>query len=131
MMQARFAFAVKYKDQMIKDWKKVIQTDETSVLLGARRGKVRVWRIPKEAYNPTVIRNRWKGFSEFMFQGSFTYNKKGPCYVWQKETAAQKKALKAYIDALNEVLKPKLKAEQELNTAITRMGLRKKGGKKP
>ena len=131
MMQARFAFALRYRHWTIEDWKKVIWTDETSVLLGARRGKVRVWRTSKETFSPTVVRNRWKGFSEFMFWGCFTYDRKGPFHIWQKETSAEKKASIAYIDALNEALEPKLKAEWELNTAVERMGLRNKAGKKP
>jgi hypothetical protein len=111
MMQARFEFALRYEHWTIEDWKKIIWTDETSVLLGARRGKVRVWRTAKEKFESTVVRNRWKGFSEFMFWGAFTYDRKGPFHIWQKETPAEKKASTAYIDALNEALKPKLKAE--------------------
>ena len=131
MMAARYAFALLVEKWTIEDWKKVIWTDETSVLLGSRRGKVRVWWTAKEKYNPTVVRNCWKGFSEFMFWGCFTYNKKGLYHIWEKETPAEKKASKAYIDALNKELEPKLKAEWELSTAMKRMGLRNKGGPKP
>jgi len=48
-----------------------------------------------------VIRQRWKGFSEFMFWGSFNYYEKGPCHIWKPETAAEKKALKEDLDRRN------------------------------
>jgi hypothetical protein len=85
----------------IEEWKNVIFTDETAVQLGGTRGKRRVWRLPGEAYNKHCIRRRWKGFSEFMFWGSFTYDKKGPCHVWEKETPQEKRDRKANLDARN------------------------------
>jgi hypothetical protein len=36
-----------------------------------------------------------------MFWGSFYYYKKGPCHIWEIETAAKKKACKADLDARN------------------------------
>src|SRR5215471_5128591 len=38
-----------------------------------------------------MIRARWKLAKEFMFWGCFSYDKKGPCHIWKKETAAEKK----------------------------------------
>jgi transposase len=64
---ARLAFALEHQHWTLEDWKCVIWSDETSVILGQRRGAVRLWRRPQEAYESTVIRHRWKGFSEFMF----------------------------------------------------------------
>lgn len=66
-----------------------------------------------------------------MFWGCFSYNKKGPCHVWKKETAAEKKAATQYMDKLNMELEPQKKLEWELETGIRRMGLRNKPGKKP
>ena len=37
---ARYAFALRYQHWIIEDWKKVIWSDETSVVLGQRRGGV-------------------------------------------------------------------------------------------
>ena len=68
---------------------------------------------------------------EFMFWGCFTYDRKGPFHIWKDETAAETKESKAYIDAMNEVLEPKLKAEWEFETAMRRMGLKNMGGTKP
>ena len=44
MMEARYQFALRYEDWTVKDWKNVIWSDETSVILKSWRGKVRVWR---------------------------------------------------------------------------------------
>lgn len=45
MKQARYDFAVKYKDWTVEDWKRVIWTDETSVVM-QKRGTRRIWRRP-------------------------------------------------------------------------------------
>jgi hypothetical protein len=58
------------------------------------RGKRRIWRKPNEAFYPHIIKRRWKGKKEFMFWASFSYDKKGPCYIWQDETATEKKDTK-------------------------------------
>jgi len=63
----RLQWCLDYQDWTFEDWKKVIWSDETSVILGYRRGGYRIWRRPEERYLRTCIRERWKGFSEFMF----------------------------------------------------------------
>jgi transposase len=97
----------------LEEWKNVIFTDETAVQLGGTRGKQRVWRLPGEAYNKHCIKRRWKGFSEFMFWGSFSYDKKGPCHVWEKETAKEKKERKADLDARNKKMEKNNKRKWE------------------
>jgi transposase len=42
MKQARYEWALAHKDWTLEDWKNVIWTDETSVILNHRRGAVRV-----------------------------------------------------------------------------------------
>jgi len=64
MKQKRLDFCLKYRNF---DWRDVIWTDETSVVLGHRRGRVRVWRRPDKRDNIHCIRRRWKGVKEFMF----------------------------------------------------------------
>jgi hypothetical protein len=91
----------------------VIFTDETTIQLGGIRGKRRVWRLPGEAYNKHYIRRRWKEFSEFMFWGSFSFNKKGPCYVWEKETPQEKRDRKANLNARNSLIKKANKEKWE------------------
>ena len=41
-----------------------------------------------------------------MFWGAFSYDKKGPCHVWQPETPKQKREATAAIDKLNEEREP-------------------------
>lgn len=40
--EARYQMALRFKDWTLEDWKNVIFSDETSVILGYQRGKVRV-----------------------------------------------------------------------------------------
>lgn len=132
MKEARLAFYLQYKDWTLEDWKNVIWSDETSVVFGQRRGGERVWRQAGEIAEPTVIRNRWKGYSEFMFWACFSYDKKGPCHVWKPETVAEKKAATIEIARLNEEAEPAMKMEWELATGIKRLNLRQKTpGKQP
>lgn len=46
MKEGRLQFALRYKDCTLEDWKAVIWSDERSVILGHRRGAIRVWRTP-------------------------------------------------------------------------------------
>jgi hypothetical protein len=86
---------------------------------------------PEEALKKSYIRERWKGYLEFMFWGSFTYNSIGPCHIWQPEIAVQKKVTKEEISQLNSELEPLAKAKWELNTGLERLGLRSRPGRKP
>ena len=60
-----------------------------------------MWRLPGEVYNKYCIYRRWKGFLEFIFWGSFSYNKKGPCHVGEKEIIEEKKERKVDLDTRN------------------------------
>lgn len=74
-------------------------TDETSMILLHRRGSYRIWRTKDEAFLRSCIRERWKGSSEFMFWGSFSYDKKGPYHCWLPETASERRNSEALINA--------------------------------
>ena len=69
MKEARLAFAIKYKDWTIEDWKRVIWTDETSVILRQRKGSHRIWKIPLEGEEPvmSIVREQYHKATEFMF----------------------------------------------------------------
>jgi transposase len=114
--KGRLEFCLRYEDWMIEDWKNVIWTDETWVVIGQRRGKIRIWRQPGEEFNISCIRQKHKksGAGDFMLWGCFSYDKKGPCYIWKEETAAEKKAAKKEISQLNREREPILKAEWSL-----------------
>jgi transposase len=114
---ARLAWCIVHKDWTLEDWKNVIWTDETSVCLGQRRGWDRVWRKSTEAFEQSVIRKRWAGYSEFIFWGCFTYDSIGPCHIFIPETAAMRKAADEEVQRLNIELEQEVKAEWELDLA--------------
>ena len=133
MKTARLIFCEKYKHWTFEDWKRVIWTEECSVILGHRRGAVRVWRTVLEGVEPvtSTIRNRWKGASEMMFWGSYSYDYKGPCYCWTRKTAKEKKIAKKALEKINAEIEPIAKETWELNNGVKRLGLRNMPGKKP
>jgi transposase len=132
MRNARYKWALAHAHWTLEDWKKVIWSDETSVVLGHRRGQVRCWRATDEAFADTVIRRRWKGFSEFMFWGCFSYDRKGPCHIWRPQTVAQRKQDDEYVAEINVKNEAEAKAKWELTTGIHRLNLRRNPpGKKP
>jgi transposase len=56
MKQARLQFALDHEHWTLEDWKKVIWSDETSVVCGFRRGGYRVWRCSNEKMKRSCIR---------------------------------------------------------------------------
>jgi hypothetical protein len=118
---ARYKFALDHQNWSLEDWKNVIWSDETSIMLGHRRGATRVWRTKEERYDETVIRRRWKKASEFMFWGCFSYDKKGPMHIWTPETAQEKSAAAKELEIINAIREPTLKAEWEIRTGVTAM----------
>jgi hypothetical protein len=89
--EKRLAWCIKHSLENgwdLEKWKTVIWTDETSVQLGSVRGKRRIWRKPDEVFYEHVVVEWWKGFQEFMWWSAFLYDKKGPYYIWPKETDA-------------------------------------------
>ncbi|KAK5998492.1 hypothetical protein PT974_00871 [Cladobotryum mycophilum] len=130
--QDRLRWCLDHQNWSLEDWKNVIWSDETSVVLLHRRGGYRIWRTKEEAFVRSCIRERWKGASEFMFWGCFSYDKKGPCHCWSPETTKEKEAAKLEIDQLNEELEPVMKAQWEISNGIRRLNLRRQTpGKKP
>ena len=131
MKEDRLQWCLNHEDWTLDDWKNVIFTDETSVVLNQRRGGYRLWRTPDEAFIKSYIRERWKGYSEFIFWGSFSYEKKGPCHCYTLETTQEKKKAEEAIQKINNSLKPVLRTEWELETAMRKLNLRNQKGKKP
>ena len=71
-----------------------------------------------------------------MFWGSFSYYKKGPCYIQELETAAEKRALKKDLEERNKKIKAehrklwKERVKAEANVYYKKYK-KKKGGLKP
>jgi transposase len=132
MKDDRLAFCKAYEHWTLEDWKAVIWSDETSVVVGQRRGSLRVWRRPWERFNRSCIRPRWKGYSDFMFWGCFSYDMKGPCHIWRAETKKDREAADKVLEKMNKALEPEAKAAWEMETGIRRLNItRNPGGRKP
>ena len=131
MKAQRLKWCLDHEEWTLRDWKNVIWTNETSVVLNRIRGRRRVWRRSHEIYVKSVIRRRWHGSTEFMFWRCFTYDKKGPMHIWKQETAAEKRAAAVELEKLNKSLEAEAKLQWELTTGMRRTGLRNKSGKRP
>jgi hypothetical protein len=101
MMKTRLQFCLRHKNWIIDDWKNVIWSDETSVILSFRRSRRLQWRTFKEKHVKTCIRRRWKNVSEFLFWDCYSYDKKESFHIWEAETAIEKRAAQREIDQLN------------------------------
>ncbi len=55
---ARLKFCLEHQYWTLEDWKRVIWSDETSIILDQRRDSVRIWRDLTKIYESTVIRRR-------------------------------------------------------------------------
>lgn len=123
MRDDRLKWCLDHRDWTIEDWKNVIWSDETSVVLNHRRGGYRVWRQSNERFVRSCIRRRWKGASEFMFWGCFTYDQKGPCHCWKPETAQERRESAGQIEELNRELEPSMRTQWEISTGVRRINL--------
>lgn len=128
MRDARLQFCLRYKDWTLEQWKNVIWTDETSILLGHRRGSYKIWRRVGERCTRTCIRERWKGFSEFMFWGSFTYYFKGPCHIWHTEKAKESKNSLNILKGWNDSIENDCRSRWQSVTEARRAAMRHRKG---
>jgi transposase len=131
MRKQRLDWCLAHEHWTLEDWKNVIWSNETSVVLLHRRGGYRIWRRSSEAFVRSCIRERWKGASEFMFWGCFLYDKKGPCHCWSPETAKEKKEAEEAIHKLNEELEPLACEKWEIENGMRRLSLRQLPGVQP
>ena len=111
MKKAHLQFALDHQGWTLDDWKRIIWSDKTSVVIGFRRGGYKVWRTSEERFTKSYIQPCWKGFSEFMFWDYFSYDKKGLCHIWKLETKTERATAQKEINKLNEKLKPILRQE--------------------
>jgi transposase len=110
------------------NWAKVCFSDETSVVLGHRRGGDKVWRQPQEVNDPTCRKTRWAGYSTFMFWGCFSYDTKGPCFIWSDlETTKEKEQATRELEEMNKQREGKCKSEWEVANGLRRVNLKRPG----
>ncbi|KAJ3475474.1 hypothetical protein NLG97_g9447 [Lecanicillium saksenae] len=132
MRDDRLKWCQEHLNWSLEDWKKVIWSDKTSVVLLHQRGGYRIWRQPKEAFSRSYIHERWKGASEFIFWGCFSYDKKGPSHCWKPETTQERRIAEARVEELNAKLEPAARERWELNTPMARLSIRRRPpGRRP
>ena len=102
MKEECLKWCLEHRHWTIEDWKKVVWTDETPAQLNAMRGKTRVTCTAEERYNDENMDNKWAKYSEFQFWGAFSWYERGPCHIYQTETAQQKKEAQEVIDQINQ-----------------------------
>lgn len=69
-----------------EEWEKVIWSDESSVELGMRSRKIKVWRMPGERYQVDCLApGRRNGQISVMFWSCFWQNELGPLVAFPKE----------------------------------------------
>lgn len=66
-----------------------------------------------------------------MLWGCFLYDKKGPCHIWEDETKAERAQADKWLEEQNKALDPVCKADWELETAMRRVGIRRRMPGKP
>lgn len=106
MRQERLNWCLVHKDWTLEDWKNFIWSDKISVVLNHHYGSHQVWKKSGEACARSVIREKWKGYTKFMFWGCFSM----------------------IIKVLLEMV---MREEWELLIGIKRIGLRNRPSKAP
>ncbi len=98
----RLEVALSRKGWGLKEWRKVIFSDEASIIVSAKRGQQNISRLVDERYHKDCIERRYNNYTEAMFWGCFTYDYKGPCHIYHKETTEQKEFNEEEMDRINE-----------------------------
>ncbi|KAK7178253.1 cAMP-regulated phosphoprotein family protein [Paraphaeosphaeria sporulosa] len=107
--------------------------DETPARIGEQRGMQRAWFRPEEKYDNDVKHDRIQKYCKLQFYGAFTYNHKGPCHIYAKETKAEARAAEAALDRENaERRKQATSAQHQARAALRKddyvRGTRQRGG---
>lgn len=113
----RYEVALSRKDWTLDQWARISFSDEAAILVGEHRGPNRLSRKVDEAYRKDCIEVRYNNYSQAMFWATFSYDTKGPCYVYEKETAAQTKQYAAIIKEHNEAQMPIIATEWRVKIA--------------
>ena len=105
------------------NFRRVVYTDETPARIGDQRGMKRAWFKQDEYFHQDVKRPKIRNSCGLQFYGTFTYNRKGPCHIYGKESEAAKEAARTALQEEN-----KAREEQRINLVpIARRALRSLG----
>ena len=124
-------FCIEHEHQTLEIQKAVIQSNKILVILRHCHSSYQIQQYLEQCFIQSSIYEYQKGYSEFMFQSCFLYNKKSLCYIQKPKTVQEKKQAIKVLEELNKKLKPVLQAEQELITSIRQIGLQNKPSVKP
>ncbi|KAI0994665.1 hypothetical protein K3495_g13516 [Podosphaera aphanis] len=80
----RLEWAEAHKDWSDEDWMNVLWTDETWVT-GGQHNRYWITRMIGEELNVDCVVDKLRKSLGWMFWGSFTGKKEGPCLFWEKE----------------------------------------------
>jgi hypothetical protein len=81
-MEARLAWAQRYKDWTVEDWKRVIWSDESSIWIGVNPRRRWVIRPPGERLNPKYVKRTYKSTHvKVMVWACFTGERIGPLII--------------------------------------------------
>jgi hypothetical protein len=80
--KVRLAWAREHRHWTLKQWKKVIWTDECSFEVGHDGSQIWVWRKTGEEYLDACLKPTFKsGRTSVMFWGAIGYDMRGPCAI--------------------------------------------------
>jgi hypothetical protein len=127
----RYELALSRQNWGYNEWSKVVFSDEASILVGEHRGIQNLSRTPGERYHIDCIERRYNNYSEAMFWGCFTYDCKGPCHIYYKETDEQKELYNQQIQHNNIQLEAEIHEEFDQIQAQKEAEWQSKGKKKP
>ena len=97
----RLAFAKKYQNLTIDDWKNVLWTDESSFEISKNSRQVRVWRKPSERFDSSCLTPSFKsGRQTVMVWGCFIWGKRGPLVILPKGSINGAK----YVEVMEEAM---------------------------
>jgi hypothetical protein len=98
----RYEIALSREHWGLAEWRTIIFSNEASIIVSAKRGQQNISRTVNERYDKECIETWFNNYSEAMFWGCFTYDHKGPCYIYYPKTLEQKEEYLRVIQKLND-----------------------------
>ena len=102
------------------NFRRVVFTDEATARVGEQYGMKRAWAQPDKIYHEDVKRAKIRPTCTLQFYGAFTYDSKGPCHIYSKETKAQKQAAKKALEKENKENEAQRKKLVPISRAVLR-----------